>query len=96
MELAVRVAIADGHAVADQAIEVPVVLKQGACEIVLGQLGDGILDSVRRQMRVEAVKGPAQVASEDDFAGSGAACSQDTCTIPEPSKHIPRLSLQRV
>jgi hypothetical protein len=48
-------------------------LEKGAGEIVLRKLRDGVLDRFRGQIRIEAVKGSAQVAGQDDFARVGAA-----------------------
>jgi len=73
VKLAARVAKVDGNAIADQAIEVPVVLEQGVGEIVLSKLGDGIFDGFRGQMGVEAEECGAKIAGEDYFAGVGAA-----------------------
>lgn len=71
--LSARIAIANGNAVADQAIKVAVVLEERAGEIVLCKLGDGIFDGIRGQMRVKAKEGVAEIAGEDYLARVGAA-----------------------
>ena len=73
VKLAARVAIADGNAVADQAIKVSIVLEQRAGEIVLGKLGDGVVYGRGGKMGVEAPEGFSKVAGEHNLAGVGAA-----------------------
>ena len=51
---AVRVAIGDGHSVADELVKFLIVLEQRSGEVGLGEGGDGLLHSLVRELRVGA------------------------------------------
>ena len=66
--LALGVAPRDRHAVADEAVELAVVLDQRAGEIDPGELLDGLLACRFRQVWVEPGEGRTQVAHEHHVA----------------------------
>jgi hypothetical protein len=63
-EVASGIAIGDRYAIADQAIEVLIVLQHRAAEVVDRERPHCVIDRSRRQVRVESLKRGSQIAGQ--------------------------------
>jgi len=55
----------DGHAAADETVELPVVLQERPGKVHAGELFDGLLKGRRRQVRVEPCQGRPEIPNQD-------------------------------